>query len=122
MDKQLRPNSQEDVEDVILSVLAGGGAFATAEIYRAVKKRITLVPADLERATKRPNESKIDQIIANALQDRRRLCRDGLIERAEKGEFRITGEGRAYLSDHRTLVSDMTLTLNEMFAHEDWEN
>lgn len=122
MEKQLRPNTQEDVEDVILSVLQGGSAFTTAEVYRAVQKKITLVPADLERAAKRPNESKIDQIIANALQDRRRLCRDGLIERVGKGEFRITDKGHAYFSNHRKLVSDMTLTLNEMFRDEDWKN
>lgn len=119
---QLRRNKQEDVEDVILSVLEGGGVLTTAEVNRAVRKKIILGPADLERANERTNESKIDQIIANALQDRRRLCRDALIERVDKGEFRITDKGRDYLTDHRNLVSDMTLTLNEMFLDEDWDN
>jgi DNA-binding PadR family transcriptional regulator len=122
MVRQLRPNKQEDVEDVILSVLEGGGALTTDEINRAVRKRITLAPADLERAAKRPNEAKIDQIIANALQDGRRLCRDGLIERVGRGEFRITGKGRDYLTDHRKLVNEMVLTLKEMFSDEDFED
>jgi predicted transcriptional regulator len=107
---------------VILSVLEKGGAFTTAEVNRAVRMRITLVPADLERAAKRPNESKIDQIIANALQDRRRLCQDGLIERAEKGEFRITDKGRDYLTSHQKLVIEAGLILDEIFPDKDWEN
>ncbi|RYG86439.1 MAG: hypothetical protein EON59_09965 [Alphaproteobacteria bacterium] len=122
MEKQLRPNKQEDIEDVILSVLEGGGVFTTAEVTRAVRAKITLVPADLERAAKRPNEAKIDQIIANALQDRRRLCRDGLIERFGRGEFRLTDKGRDYLTNHRKLMSEASLILDEMFPDEDWDN
>lgn len=121
MDKQLRPNAQEDVEDLILSILEGGGVLTTAEVTRAVKGRINLVLADLERAAKRPNETKIDQIIANALQDRRRLCRDRLIERADKGKFRITAVGRDYLANHRKMMEDASRLLDEMFPDEDWK-
>lgn len=120
MKGELRPNSQEDVEDVILSALEAGTVLTTAEINRGVRQRITLVPADLEPAAKRPNETKIDQIIANALQDRRRLCRDGLIERVAKGEFRITAKGRDYLAEHRNMVSDASRLLDEMFPDADW--
>lgn len=122
IDKTLRPNTQEDVEDVILSALEGGGVFTTAEINLAVRQKITLVPADLERAAKRPNEAKIDQIIANALQDRRRLCRDRLIERVGRGEFRITAAGRDYLINQRDMAADASRLLDEMFPDADWEN
>lgn len=122
MDKQLRPNTQENVEDVILSVLEGGGVFTTAEVTRGVRAKIALVPADLERAAKRPNEAKVDQIIANALQDRRRLCRDGLIERLGRGEFCLTGKGRDYLANHRNQMSEMSVIFDEMFPDEDWDN
>lgn len=115
MKGELRPNTQEDVEDVILSALEAGKVLTTAEITRAVRQRITLVPADLEPAAKRPNETKIDQIIANALQDRRRLCREGLIDRVARGEFRITGKGCDYLTKHREMLSDTTRMLNEIF-------
>jgi len=61
-----------------------------------VRQRIRLVPVDLERAAKRPKETKIDQIISNALQDRRRLCR-GVQIAAVSGPFARSISVRAYL-------------------------
>jgi len=106
-----RPNQQEDVEDIILEVLENGFVQATADITKAVKSRLLLTTADLVRANRRPNEARIDQIIANALQARRRLCRDGLIERTGRGEFRITEAGRAYLTKFRAETASMSETL-----------
>lgn len=111
-----RANQQEDVEDVILEVLESGVVRATAEIIKSVKSRITLVAADMIRATKRPNEAKIDQIIANALQAGRRLCRESLIERVGRGEFRITNGGRDYLAARRAAVNAMSETLAELLG------
>ncbi|MGQ0659332.1 winged helix-turn-helix domain-containing protein [Sphingosinicella sp.] len=111
IDLRNRPTQQEDVEDVILEALENGAVRTTGEITAAVRGRIILTPADRLRAVKRPNESKIDQIIANALQTKRRLCRDGLIERTGHGEFRITEGGRAYLAKFRAEVESMSETL-----------
>ena len=116
-----RATQQEDVEDVILDVLANGTIKTTAEVTRAVKARIDLVAADRAPAAKRPNEAKIDQIIANALQGRRRLCRDGLIERVGIGQFRITAPGRDYLVRQRALSESMLADLKAMWPDEDFE-
>jgi hypothetical protein len=113
--KAERPNKQEDVEDVIVEVLEHQRTMTTAEVTAAVKTRLRLVPADLERAAKRENESKIDQIIANALQAERRLCRDRLIERVGLGIFRITASGLSYLADHRAEVEAASKLLDNMF-------
>jgi len=104
------------VEDVILEVLENGIARTTAEITKSVKERIHLTPADRLRAQKRPNEMKIDQIIANALQARRRLCRDGLIGRVGLGDFRITKAGQDYLTQYRATVSSMAETLVDLLG------
>ncbi|MWV27471.1 winged helix-turn-helix domain-containing protein [Aurantiacibacter rhizosphaerae] len=109
-----RAHKQEDVEDVILEVLEPGHARTTQEIYAAVRRRLNLTPDDLERANKR-DESKINQIIANALQGKRRLCRNGLIVRTGVGEFRITEAGCTYLDKHRASVAEGLKLLDGMF-------
>lgn len=108
------PHTQEDVEGEVLEVLHHGKIMTTQEITAAVKRRLNLAPADLQRANKR-DESKVDQIIANALQAKRRLCRDGLIERTGRGEFRITVGGTNYLADQETKVAEMSGLLDELF-------
>ena len=115
-----RAHKQEDVEDVILEVLEPGQVRTTQEIYAAVRRRLNLTPDDLQRANKR-DESKINQIIANALQDKRRLCRDKLIERIGVGEFRITEAGCAYLANHRASVAEGLKMLDEFFPDERWD-
>lgn len=114
-------HGQEHVEDVILDVLQNGRIATTQEIYKAVKSRLELTSADLERAGKRPNESKIYQIIANALQDKRRLCRDALIKRSGIGKFCITEVGRKYLANHREQVASMRQMLDDMFPNASWD-
>lgn len=109
------PHTQEDVEDVALEVLRHGKVMTTQEVTVAVKSRLNLAPVDLLRANKREQESKIDQIIANALQAKRRLCRDGLIERTGRGEFRITPRGLKYLADREVKVAQMSGLLDELF-------
>jgi len=109
-----RPHRQEDVEDVIVDVLSHGRILTTQEITRAVKVRLPLSAADLRKANKRDNESKIDQIIANALQERRRLCRKGLIERVTVGEFRLTEKGRKYLREREEMMNDAMTLLNQL--------
>ncbi len=109
------PYTQEDVEDDVLEVLRHGRILTTQEVTRAVKQRLNLSKADLKRANKRDNESKVDQIIANALQAKRRLCRDGLIERTGRGEFRITDVGLAYMKDRAARVDEVSKLLDEMF-------
>lgn len=116
-----RAHKQEDVEDVILEVLEHRGVATTAEITKAVKGRLHLSSADLQRAAKREGESKVDQIIANALQAKRRLCRDGLIERVAIGEFRILVAGKAYLQQHRDSVEQMCDKLTKLFPDADWD-
>jgi restriction endonuclease Mrr len=111
-----RPNQQEDVEDIILEVLEDGLVRTTAEVTKAVKGRLQLTGADLIRANKRPNEARIDQIVANALQAQRRLCRDDLIERTARGEFRITEAGRAYLTKFRADLASMAETLTAILG------
>lgn len=93
-----QPHRQADVEYVILEALAHGRIMTTQEIYGAVRRKLDLAPADLERANKRANEHKVDQITANALQDGRKLCKEGLIERVARGEFQITQLGQAELT------------------------
>lgn len=110
-----RRHEQCDVEDPILEALEHRGTATTAEITVAVKERLALFPADRGRANKRDGESKIDQIIANALQDKRTLCRRGLIRRIARGEFEITDTGRSYLAKHQQDVAEAGVLLNELF-------
>lgn len=120
----MRPDARHtrgDVEDVILDVLEHRGVTTTAEIYKLVKDRLNLSAADRQTATKRDGESKVDQVIANALQARRRLCRDGLIERVDKGEFRIGAAGQKHLQKHHAETAKMAETLSEMFTDSDLE-
>ena len=94
-----KPHRQADVEYVILEVLSDGRIMTTQEVYAAVRRKLDLAPVDLQKANKRDNEHKIDQIIANALQEGRSLCRKGWIERVAKGEFCITDKGQAELGE-----------------------
>ncbi|MCW3837073.1 winged helix-turn-helix domain-containing protein [Sphingomonas canadensis] len=100
---------------MILNVLSHGHVMTTQEITRSVKAKLPLTSTDLARANKRSNEAKIDQIIANALQDRRRLCRNGLIERVARGEFRLTRKGREYLAAQAEMLKDATALLDDLF-------
>lgn len=109
------PLGQADVEHDIVDVLSHGRIMTTLEITRAVKARLHLSAADRQRANKRNNESKIDQIIANALQERRTLCRKGLIERAGHGEFRITDKGRGYLRERKEMLKDAMAMFDDTF-------
>lgn len=113
--KEERRHEQADVEDPILEVLEHRGSTTTAEITAAVKERLASFPADGARANERQNESKIDQVIANALQATRRLCRDGLIRRTGRGEFAITDEGRGYLLKHRRDVEEAGAILDALY-------
>ncbi len=110
-----RRHEQGDVEDPILEVLEHRGSTTTAEITAAVKKRLAPLPSDRERANKREGESKIDQVIANALQEKRHLCRDGLIRRIGRGEFVITDEGRGYLRRQRQRVAEASSIFDELY-------
>lgn len=111
--------TQEDVELEVLEVLRSGRVLTTQEVTQAVKARLRLSRADLQRANKRENESKIDQIIANALQQRRRLCRDGLIDRVSRGEFRITQAGRDDLANRDRNVASAKALLDQMLSDAD---
>ena len=92
----------------------------TQEVTQAVKKRLSLSIADLQRANKRNQESKIDQIIANALQAKRRLSRDGLIERTGRGEFHITEKGRADIADRDVRTAGAVALFDKTFPDTDW--
>lgn len=111
--------TQEDVEFDVLEVLHHGRSMTTQEVTKAVKSRLSLSSADLRRANKRDHESKIDQIIANALQAERRLCRDGLIERVGRGEFRITENGRADIADRDARAAEAGALFDKMFPDAD---
>lgn len=113
--KDERRHEQADVEDPILEVLEHRGSTTTADITAAVKKRLATFLADRERANRRDGESKVDQVIANALQEKRRLCRDGLIRRTGRGEFVITDEGRGYLMKHRRNVEEAGAILEALY-------
>jgi 16S rRNA C1402 (ribose-2'-O) methylase RsmI len=114
-------HKQEDVEHVILEVLEHRRVATTAEITKAVKDRLVLTSADLKRAAARSSESKIDQIIANALQSKRRLCRDALIERVAVGEFRILAAGRTFLEQRREKIDRVLKTMSDLYSDGDWE-
>lgn len=110
---------QADIEHEIVEVLSHGRVMTTQEITRAVKAKVHLRPVDRERANERPNESKIDQIIANALQARRNLCRKGLIERVAVGAFRITEEGTKYLRDFALQLEQAMTFLDDLMSDEE---
>ena len=112
---------QEEVEEPILEVLEHGRTMTTAEITKATKAKLTLAPADLARANKRENESKIDQIIANALQERRNLCKKGRIVRVGHGEFQITKNGHEHLVKHRKTMALMQKLADEMGLGDRWD-
>lgn len=115
------PYVQADVEFDILDVLDGGRVMTTQEVTQSVKKRLSLSEADLRQANKRENESKIDQIIANALQKERRLCRDGLIERVARGEFRITDAGQRDIADRAAQLATASVELDKLFPDGNWD-
>jgi Mrr N-terminal domain len=110
---------QADVEHDIVEVLSHGRVLTTQEITREVKARVHLRPLDRQRANERPNESKIDQIIANALQERRSLCRKGLIERVAVGEFRITESGSEYLRDFALQLEQAMTLLDDLMPDDE---
>jgi hypothetical protein len=115
------PYGQADVEFEVLDVLQRGRVMTTQEVTQAVKKRLLLSKADAQQANKRENESKIDQIIANALQKKRRLCRDGLIERVDRGEFRITDAGLRDIAGREALLAKGSVELDKLFPDADWD-
>lgn len=115
------PHEQGDVEDEVVKVLRHGRITTTQEVTKAVKSRLVLAPGDLERANKRDSETKIDQIIANALQEGRRLCKSGLIERTGRGEFRITPTGHRYLADQAAMVAEMSADLDKLLPDAKWD-
>jgi hypothetical protein len=98
-------HEEDDVRLPILEVLAQGGSWTTQELTKAVRVRLLLTPVDLEQAAKRWNEQKIDQIIANALQEKRKLCAASLIERIDAGVFRLTPAGTEFLKKHNEDVA-----------------
>ena len=117
--KQSPAHRQEHVEEPILEVLEHGRTMTTAEVTRAAKAKLDLDPADLARANKRENESKIDQIIANALQEGRNLCKKGLIVRVGHGQFQITAKGRDHLAEHREKMTLLQKLADEMGLGDD---
>ena len=117
----LSPHEQGDVEDEVVKVLLHGGVMTTQELTKAVKSRLVLAPGDLAQANKRDGEMKVDQIIANALQEKRRLCKSGLIERTGRGEFRITPIGRRYLAEHAAAVAEMSADLDKLLPDVKWD-
>lgn len=119
--KQSPAHRQEHVEEPILEVLEHGRTMTTAEITKATKRKLDLDPADLARANKRENESKIDGIIANALQDKRNLCKKGWIVRVGIGEFRITQRGHEHLARHRENMALMQKLADEMGLGDRWD-
>lgn len=112
---------QEHVEFVILEVLEFGRVMTTQEVTKATKKRLELESVDLERAAKRETETKIDQIIANALQAKRNLCGQGLIERVNRGEFRITAKGKEHLVNWRNELAELRKLLDEIAPDAEWD-
>lgn len=119
--KQSPAHRQEHVEDPILEVLEQGRTMTTAEITKATKAKLDLDPADLARANRRENESKIDQIIANALQEQRNLCKKGLIVRAGHGVFQITAKGHEQLATRREQMALMQKLADEMGMDGEWD-
>lgn len=87
-----RAHEEGDVRLPIIEVLSAGGSWTTQDLTRAVRARLKLFPEDLAPAAKRQSE-KIDQIIANALQDKRKLCASGLIEPIRSRRFPTDAEG-----------------------------
>lgn len=108
------PHTQEEVEREILSVLEDGRVRTTGEITKQVKLRLPLTPEDKQRAAKRPNESKIDQIIANALQEKRTLCKSGLIQRVARGEFKITESGQSRMKERTARLERLRAKLDKL--------
>lgn len=106
---------QEHVEDLILELVSNGVEWTTADIQKAVKKRLPPTPADNEPANERSSEVKYDAIISNALQAKRRLCRDGLIERRTEGHFLITKKGEKAALDNRHDLDEATAVFEKVF-------
>ncbi len=100
-------HTEQDVRTPVLEFLSNRSISTTQEITQGVKDSIALMEGDLTRARKRENECKIDQIIANALQANRTLCRDGQVERVGHGLFRITAKGRELVAEHHALIATM---------------
>lgn len=107
---------EEHVREPILNVLASGSIMTTQQVTRLVEQELDLGAEDRANANARPNEMKIDGIIANALQTGRQLCRDGLVERVCEGEFRITEKGRAHLADFQADIDQMSKILDGLMA------
>ena len=109
-----RATTEEEVREPILIALRSGTILTTQEIFKAVKAQIEVVDSDRLRANERTSETKLDQIIANALQAGRALCRENLIERTGRGEFRITPHGQAYITTVQAENADIAALLDKM--------
>ena len=112
-------HGEADVRMPILECLSGGGVLTTAEITRGVRRKLGLQPSDLQRANKRSSEQKIDQIIANALQDGRYLCKMRFIEREGAGTFRLTALGKVYIKKFEENVAFASAWLAENYPDID---
>jgi hypothetical protein len=108
-------HTEDDVLSPILEFILTRYTVTTMEIRMGVKKMLPLFPRDRDRANRRPNEQVIDQIIANALRPNQWLCREGMIERVDRGLFRITEKGREYLAERERVVQTMLDYLNKHY-------
>lgn len=92
-------NYKKDVRLTILLLLHERQYMTTRQILDNLYSQIPLSNGDVSRANKRPNEYKIDQIGANALQRERFLCANRLIRRVGRGVFEITKRGRIVVAE-----------------------
>ena len=112
-----RPHTQDDLENVVMDVLDSGTIMTTSQITKLVKERIELVPDDLVQANERPNESTIDQIIANTLNAKRGISKAGLIQRVGRGEFKITEAGISHNQKRREDAAISEKVFDEIFPN-----
>jgi restriction endonuclease Mrr len=92
----LESNGSEDVLTPVLSFLSSRAEASAREIKISVCKKLNLFAGDRISLSGRENEPKIYNTIQNALRPNQK----NLIERVRRDTYRITPQGREWLTAH----------------------
>jgi len=95
--------AESEIRVEILDILMDEKIRSNAQIKKRIRDTFPLMPGDKKRANERPNEEKWEELVNNALSPSRSnsLPARGLTEVVERGQHRITQEGREYVENEK---------------------
>ncbi len=95
--------AESEIRPEILDILMDGKIRSNAQLKKRIRETFSLMPGDKKRANERPNEEKWEELVNNALSPSRSnsLPATRLTEVVERGQHRITQEGREYVENEK---------------------